>query len=94
MIKTFNFGQGLVAGIKEDRCDNCGVRRAVIVYQNKEGLLCFQCIAAFFSEAIPVPLNDKELVVGFDKDSTQLIATLHYFADRVLPTIKNFHFRK
>jgi hypothetical protein len=79
MIKIFNFGVGLTAGIKEDTCDNCMVRKAVILYQNREGLLCFQCIAAFFSDAIPVPLRDKEKADGFDEESTQIMGTLHDF---------------
>lgn len=78
-LKIFNYGIGLQAGIKESICDNCKTRKACILFQNREGLLCFQCIAAFFSAAIPVPINDKENVEGFDEESTQIMGTLHDF---------------
>lgn len=77
MISKFRLKNGTMAGIKEGACFNCLVNKACLVISHTEPLICFQCIAAFFSNAIPVPTNDKEYVVGFETEATTMIAMLH-----------------
>lgn len=79
MIKIFNLCDGGKAGIKEARCHNCNVNKACLHIANLSPAICLQCIAAFFSDAIPVPLNTQESVEGYDEESTQIVATLHDF---------------